>query len=368
MSTRFAMLSTRTKTVTIALGLALPTLALTACGNDSGAAASSTPAAGTTPSAVAGSSQPATTKPLQIAFFNPVATNTYTAAVLEGLTAQAKEVGATVTNFDAKFDASTQVNQMQDALATGKFDAFVVIPVNNAGLIPVAKEATGEGVTVVSVLSTIGTDLDTLKSSVDGVITIGQTFTANGNDLADQVVKACAGANPCEVAYMPGDAKQASEKTRKDAVLAKLAAVSSIKVVSTQPGGFDANTGLATAQDIITAHPEVQVIAASAGQAIGGALQAVKQAGLTGKVKLVSNGATTDDVTGIRAGTIFSSPVFLPRTEGVQAVKLIAEAATGKKVPTEVDELQFSTIGRIADKDSLSTPVGQKFTGEYASH
>ena len=348
-----AFTPTRTgRAISLVAAALLPLAALSACGSSD-------------------KSEPAASggdKVLRVAFFNAITTNTYTAAVLNGLKDGAGAAHAEVTNFDAKFDATAQVNQMQDALATGKYDAFVVVPINNAGLVPVARQAVSDGVTVVSVLSTIGTDLDTLKSSVDGVITIGQTFTNNGNDIAGEVVKACAGIDPCKVAYMPGDAKQASEKIRKDAVLAALAKTPSITVVSTQPGGFDANTGLTTSQDIITAHPDVNVIAASAGQAIAGAVKAIDQAKLTGKVKLVSNGATEDDVDGIRAGTIFSSPIFLPRTEGQKAMELIAQVAAGKDVPTEVDELQFSPIGRIADAASLATAEGKKFTGEYQSH
>jgi ribose transport system substrate-binding protein len=328
----------------------LPVAALAACGGGTKAASQSGD------------------KTLQVAFFNAIATNTFTQATLEGMKATAKSVNAQVTEFDAKYDGTVQVNQMQDALATGKYNVFVVMPVNNAGLVPVARSAVADGVTVVSVLSTIGSNIDTLKSSVDKVITIGQTFGANGTDIANEAVAACAHLNPCKVAYMPGDAKQASEKVRADAVLAGLKKVPSVEVVSTQPGGFDAGTGLKTAQDIITAHPDVNVIAASAGQAIGGALQAIQQAGLTGKVKLVSNGATVEDVVGIRSGAIFASPVFLPRTDGVLAMQLAAKAQAGKDVPTEVDELKYSPIGRVADAKSLATTAGKSFKGEYHSH
>jgi ribose transport system substrate-binding protein len=328
----------------------LPVAALSACGGGSNA------------------SSKADDGTLQVAFFNATATNTFTHATLQGMQDTAKSVNAQVTEFDAKYDGTVQVNQMQDALATGKFDVFVVMPVNNAGLVPVATSAVADGVTVVSVLSTIGSDIDTLKSAVDGVITIGQTFGDNGTDIANESIAACGDLDPCKVAYMPGDAKQASEKVRADAVLAGLAAAPSVEVVSTQPGGFDAGTGLKTTQDILTAHPDVNVIAASAGQAIGGALQALQEAGLDGKVKLVSNGATVEDVNGIRDGSIFASPVFLPYTDGVLAMQLSAKAQAGKTVPTEVDELKYSPIGRVADAATLATAKGKAFKGEYHSH
>lgn len=345
-----------------AMSLLVVASLLAACGGANNQASSATTAAAT----AAGTT--AAAKPLKVAFFNAVATNTFTKAAVDGIEAMAKKVNAEVIAFDAKFDATVQANQMQDAVATGKFDIFIVIPINNAGLVPVAQEAVKAGITVVSILSTIGTNLDTLKSSVDGVITIGQTFTANGTDIADQVVKACGTLSPCKVAYMPADAKQATEKIRSDAVLAGLAKVSAIEVVSTQPGGFDAGSGLTAAQNIITAHPDIDVMAASAGQAISGAIQAIGQAGLTGKVKVVSNGATIEDITGIRDGSIFASPVFLPRTEGSMAMELGAKAHRGEKVPTEVDELTYSPIGRVADTASLSTEKGKAFVGEYSSH
>lgn len=309
----------------------------------------------------------ASTTVTEIAYFAPLATNTFVQATDEGMHAEAANHGYNITMFDAQFDATTQVNQIQDAIATGKFQAFVITPINGPGLVQVAQEAIDEGIFVVTTLNSIGPDLDSLESSVDGVVSIGQTFTANGNNIGNLIVEACADNDPCKVAYMPADSAQATEKIRTEGVMQILEATPSIEIVSTQASGFDAGSGLATAQDIITAHPDIDVLGGGAGQAVIGAMQALSQANLA-DVKVVSNGATTDEVDAIRAGTIYGAPVFLPRTEGVVAIQIIAQQAAGEDVPSAIDEIEYSTIGNIATAETLSTEAGLEFTGEYEAN
>ncbi|MDL9978672.1 sugar ABC transporter substrate-binding protein [Microbacterium candidum] len=315
----------------------------------------------------ASTASPSDSHTLEIAFFNPVATNTYTAANLRGVEAAAKEVGAHVTKFDAAFDPTTQVSQVQDALTKGGYDMFVINPLNPAALAPVMTQARSKGVEVVSLLSTIGTDNTTLQSSVDGLITVGVDLAQTGKYIGGLIVDACAGIDPCKVAYMPGDSAQASDQLRTAAVKKTLAAHSSIELVSEQPGGFDRATGLATAQNILTAHPDLNVIAAASGQPIAGAMQAIEQVGRTGKITVVSNGATEEDIAGIRAGTIYGAPLSLPYTEGYEGVKLALKARSGEKVPTAVSVLDYSKIGPVATKKTLSTDAGKAFQAEWTA-
>jgi ribose transport system substrate-binding protein len=315
---------------------------------------------------VTASSAPAST-PIQIAFFNPIATNTYTAGNMKGLQQEADKLGGKITVFDAKFDPATQINQIQDATASGKYQIFVIVPLNNAGLVPAVTQARAKGIQVVSLLSTIGSNLSSLQSSVDGVITVGTDLATNGKYIADLMVKACADLNPCKVAYMPGDSKQATDQIRTNAVNDALKSHSSIQMVAEQPGGFDPAAGLATAQNILTAHPDLNVIAAASSQPIAGAIQAIDKANLTGKVKVVSNGGTEEDVDGIKSGAIFGAPVTLPGTEAALGLEYAVAAMQGQTVPTATDSTTKSPVGPILTKEILDSPAGQSFVPEWSA-
>ena len=73
---------------------------------------------------------------VDIAWFVPTTQNDYFAAVGEGIESATGERNATLTRFDAGFDEQTQYAQIQDAIATGKFDAFIVSPVSAPGVVP----------------------------------------------------------------------------------------------------------------------------------------------------------------------------------------------------------------------------------------
>ncbi|MFB8387670.1 sugar ABC transporter substrate-binding protein [Microbacterium sp. NPDC055910] len=310
---------------------------------------------------------PADDDGLSIAFFSPVATNTYTAANLRGVEAAAEELGGTVTMFDAAFDSTTQVGQIQDALTKGGYDIFVINPLNPAALVPVATQAIDQGVQVVSLMTTIGTDLTTLQSSVDGLITVGVNLPTMGTEIGELMVEACGDTDPCKVAYMPGDAAQATDQLRTAAVKEALAKAASVELVSEQPGGFDQAAGLATTQNILTANPDLNVISAASGQPIAGALQAIEQAGRTGEVIVVSNGGTEEDIEGIRDGAVFAAPLALPFTEGYEGIMLAVAAMNGETVETAVDVRENSPIGPIATRETLGTDAGKSFTAEWTA-
>jgi ribose transport system substrate-binding protein len=314
------------------------------------------------------SSSTSTTKKLKIAFFNPIQANTYTTANFKGVQDAAKEVGADPpVQFDAGFDANKQARQMQDAITTGKYNTFVVDPVDGSVDMPVTQQAKDAGITVIAIGSNIASDLAATQPGVPGTYFIGYAPGQNGVQLGQLMVQACADKNPCNVVYMPADLRAANENVRKKAVEDFFKATPNVKLIGEPPSGFDAPSGLKAGQDLVTAHSTgVDVIGGSAGQAMIGALPAFKDAGWLGKVKIVANGGTVEECKYIRDGTLFGAVVHLPYTDGKLAVHEAQDKANGKTVQAFVDEATISPIGtKLATQATLSTAQGQKFTGEY---
>src|ERR1700737_2533441 len=65
--------------------------------------------------------------PVRIALFVLATANAYSAGHIQGATAEAKKLGATLKVFDGGFDATKQYNQLQDATTSGQYDAFLVV-------------------------------------------------------------------------------------------------------------------------------------------------------------------------------------------------------------------------------------------------
>ena len=129
----------------------------------------------------AGVSSGSSQKTVRLAFFNPIVANAFTASQYRGIKLSAGKAKATVTQFDAGFDQNKQIRQIQDAIVSKKFDAFVITPVNGAVLVKPTEDAIKAGIKVVAIFNGIGPDLDSIKPQVKGISSvIGQRLSVNG--------------------------------------------------------------------------------------------------------------------------------------------------------------------------------------------
>jgi ribose transport system substrate-binding protein len=283
----------------------------------------------------------------EIAFFGFAKANSFANATWTGVQQASKARGAKATFFDPNFNAQTQVTQIQDAITSGKYQAFIIQANDGNAVVPAVKSALKAGITVVAEFTPIGPRYDTDKSQVPGMIFVGESPVANGVGLATMGVQACKGKNPCNVAYLEGFKALPLDNARTDSVKKTLAKAKNVKVVASVEGGYTAASGLKAAQDVIQAHPDVNVIIGSA-QAIQGAEQAVKSAKLTGKVKLVGNGGSCQALAGVRSGRWFGTYIIAERSSGAKAAELAIKKGNGGTVPSS-----FNT-------SKLVNPLGTK--------
>jgi ribose transport system substrate-binding protein len=271
--------------------------------------------------------------PVTLAFFMASAANSYAQAQLEGVEEVAERMNATVETFDGQFDSQRQYSQLQDAVASGRFDGFVVSPNDGNALVPVIEEAIAEGIVVGCVLAPCGPSFDTLDPQIEGqLIYAGIPFKQNGADIAEIVVQACEGVDPCQVAYIPGLPELPLESARLEGFEGVINEHDNIELTVTSAGQYLAETALPVAQDILQANPDVNVIASSGDQMIVGAEQAVADAGLADQVALVGNGGSQIAVDAIREGRWFGTAAAYPRSEGEVATDYVIRAIRGEEL------------------------------------
>lgn len=302
-----------------------------------------------------GSSGGGSKKVTDIAFFGFAAANSFAQATYAGIKEQAAKQGIKVKFFDPNFDAQQQVSQIQNAITTGKYQAFIVQANDGNAVVPPIREALNEGIKVVGEFTPVGTKYDTIKPQVPGMIFVGEPPTENGTALGKLGVQACKGIDPCQVAYLEGFKALPLDNARTDAVKKELATAGNVQVVASVEGGYTQATGLKAAQNVLEAHPDVDVMIGSS-QAIAGAEQAVKDAGK--KVKLIGNGGSRQAVKAVKDGRWFATYVSAEKDAGAKAAELAIQAAEGKQVPDSFDTRK------------LQNPIGTKatlggFTGQY---
>jgi ribose transport system substrate-binding protein len=277
-------------------------------------------------------------RPVRLAAFLQSTENTYFQADLEGIEAAAEQATGgevTVEAFDGKFDSAAQVKQIEDANASGNYDAYVVMANDGAAVVPAVKEAIGQGIPVVAGYVPIGPDITESEPQVDGVVaTVWHDEPADGKDLADATIKACQeehpDADPCQVFEISGGNALPYEAAKLEEFKKAIgAADQNIELVAQQEGNFLRDDSRTAAQNMLQANPDVNVIATTGDQMTLGAEDAVKDAGLEGQVTLLGDGASVQGVEAVQNGRWFSTNAYLPFDEGKDSAEIAIDAARG---------------------------------------
>jgi ribose transport system substrate-binding protein len=300
---------------------------LEACGSGSSSSTASSGAGTTVADTASG-------KPVQVGMFLVDTTNTYSQAELKAAKRAAAQLGnVKVQAFFASTDANKQVQQLQTAAATGRYNGLIVMPIDGARVVPAITQAGAKGIKVACVFSVCGPDQSKFANEMPKQV-VSQTGIDAGDggaEMATQVNKACAGKNPCNVVVMLGYTQLASQKTWDTALTARLA--ENVKIVATGQGQFVADPSYKVVKDILQAHPDVDVITSVGDQMTVGAEQAVDEAGLKGKVKLLSSGAGAISTKAVKDGRWAATAIYRPQNDGYLAMKYLVEALRGQKVP-----------------------------------
>jgi ribose transport system substrate-binding protein len=315
-------------------------------------------------------------KPLHVAFFGQCACNAYAASEGKAVETAVKQLGngSTYTFFDGKFSVSTQVNGIQDAITSKKYNAFVILPISGAAVVPSVRRATQEGIKVGAEAFPIGPSYtETDRAQVPGVL---MSLVNNPNDdgsvTAGRANELCEGKDPCNVVVMLGDRTQPSEALRLDAI--KKTIKPNVKLVNVCDGKYTQDGGFKCMQDALQVNKDIDVVLTPSGdQMLSGAQKALTAAGTKigkqnaqGKFKFVGLGASEDAVKQIRAGLWDSSRVWL----GGPTISTIMIAALndhlngrGDAWPESFPADKISPVGAIANEKSLA--ADPSFKGEW---
>jgi ribose transport system substrate-binding protein len=218
--------------------------------------------------------------------------------------------------------------------------------------------ALAAGIPVVAEFTPLGSRYDTAAPQADGSITLIDVPTENGRALGELGAQACRTrtSRPCKVAYLQGMKALPLDNARTKAVEAALrAAGPDVQLVAEAEGGYTQETGRRAMQDLLQAHPDIDVVVGSS-QAIAGA-----QGVTSGKpVALVANGASRQAVEAVKQHRWFATYYVPPTTTGAKAAELGLDKALGKPVNMTNTATDLGVPGALGTADTL-----KNVTGEY---
>jgi len=345
--------------------LVIASLVLSACG------AAATPAPQEPAAAEAPAAEPAAQTPKKIAFFVSDLSNVFHQMQATQAQRYAEEkYGAEVFVFDGKSDSATMTANVDQILAQG-MDAASLHIWDYETVKPAVQEALGKGIILTSFFSPLGdSGIPVARSDEAGI-----SF-AMGAEMAQQW-KAAHPDTPIVMAQLGWPNHTEVKSGRTDPFVQ---GVLSVDPTATDLGCLDASKGPDTAKqiivDLVTQHPEVNLIYSEASNLTVGTMAALNQ---LGRGKMENGVPLTEIVASVDFDEVEMQQVYdpnsslklsmgLPPIETAQGrIDLIMDVANGKEAATsqpanehfyKAYNMSFWTMPRANAVEWLNTQFG----------
>ncbi len=268
--------------------------------------------------------------------------NLFWQSVHAGAAKAGREKGVEIVwNGPASETDYTQQLQIAEAMINRHVDALALAPIDHQAMAGVVERAARENVPVVIFDSGIDTENYVSRVATDN-------YKA-GQIAADRMGRILDGKGAVAiVAVQPGGAStEAREKGFADEIHAKYPG---IQIVDKRFGKSDIAQSLEVAENMLTAHPDLDAFFASNESGSMGAAQALR-ARSGRKIKLVGFDASPTLLDDLRSGLIDSLVVQDPFKMGYEAVSLAVDKLDGHPV-AKVNDL----APRLVDLQNLDDP------------
>src|ERR1700710_1569580 len=247
-------------------------------------------------------------------------------------------------------DADSQAQQIQQAIAK-KPDALVVLPQDGEALTPVAQQAQKAGIPVINI--------DRLFTKPDAA-----TATALGDNyqigvlaadyIADQIK--CNG-NIVEIQGLAGISVTTDRSKGFRDELKKKCPDGGAKIVASQPGDFNPDTGLKVMENILQAQKKIDAVYTHDDDMAQGVVQAIRNSNRQDEMFLTGVGGSTAAMKQIKAGGLYRATFLYNPNMAATAVNMARLIALGQGfpelVPPEVPR-QLIVPAAVVTKDNVA--------------
>lgn len=267
----------------------------------------------------------------KIGYCTPSLNAPYYQALYQSIKSNAEKNGMIFLSADGQNDINKQVAATEDLITKG-IDALLLNPLDPDALVGVTKAASKANIPVFILDSSISPD-------ADYVTTIQSNNLANGA-LAGEWLAQKFGSKQMNIALLSGNPGNPVGKTRKQGLLQGIAdeqlrTLGYIKLnVETQAyTNWSYAGGLKAMEDVLVAHPDVNVVITESDVCVLGAIKAIAQAGKTDDILIVAGADGQKEAikyimdTDFYGCTAMNSPVLI----GKDAVKYAIQYLNGKR-------------------------------------
>ncbi len=295
-------------------------------------------------------------KKFTIALIPGLTTDAFYITMRKGAEAAAKAVGA-----DLVFQGAPEFNPVQqlpvlDAVIAKKPDAILIAPTDKVQLVEPLRKANSAGIPVITVDTFIGSGVyQTGAGNADFPL----SYVASDNILGGRMAaRALASAIGDKGKVYVSNVKPGISTTdqREQGFKDEMKGHSGITVLDTQFNDDDANKAASQLQSVFARNPDLAgVFGANLFSALGAA-NGVKQAGQSGKVRVVAFDAPTTIVDNLKSGLVDMAIAQHPAEIGYFGVMAAYAHLTGQSIPTTI-----GTGFTVMDKSNIDKPEVARF-------
>lgn len=227
---------------------------------------------------------------------------------------------------DAKYDANRQMNQMENLIIQGA-DAVVVMAVDTKASIPMVKSALDAGIKVISVNRKLDNQ-DEVTSYV------GSDDVDAGEKLMLQMAKILNGKG--NIVILEGGMGHQPQILRQQGIQNILKQFPDIKVVADQTADWYRDKGMAVMENWLQSEMEINGVVAHNDEMAIGAVKALEDAGLAGKVAVGGIDATPEALEYVKKGLMSYTVFQAAKGQGYGSIETAVKVVNGEEVPAAV--------------------------------
>lgn len=271
---------------------------------------------------------------------------------------QAKKAGCEVSTADGQNDMGKQISDVEDMVAKG-VKLLILNPRDPEGLVAAANAATAAGVKVVVMDSSINTDANVVTQ-------VRSSNDQNGYLVGQWLAKRMQG-TPMKIALLSGSQGNEVGRDRRLGVFRGLVegqlvndGKSGFEVVGQGWGGWEQEGGLKAMEDLLTAHPDVNVVLAENDSMALGAMKALEGVGKTDALVLAAADGQKEALVAIKedkyGATGLNDPDLVARTAvdiGLKALDGTLEPGFPKLKLTEPAVITKDNVGKYYRADAV---------------
>ncbi|MBW4331771.1 sugar ABC transporter substrate-binding protein [Stakelama sp. CBK3Z-3] len=252
----------------------------------------------------------------------------FAAAIAKGFRDAAAKADATAIILDAQGDVQKQANDIDDMLAQ-RVDGIAVMPLDSVVAQGWVKRAESADVPIAAVAALVGDPRSRdVKDVYPGLVALAsQDEVEAGYKAGELAARLMPDGRSAKIAIIEGAAGFPEVEQRARGFRAALDQAGVwYRVVAAQPGNWTSEGGEAACQNILAAHPGVDLFFNEADDMVIGCARAVRAAG--SHARLIGVGGSKLAVASIKAGAVDGTVCFKPEALGALAFEALHDKTT----------------------------------------